>query len=281
MTEFPYKLGALPPDPAKPKLLLSPVRDTSFPVPGSVDYHSEVHGEWGMYFNDRCGDCTFAELAHQVISAATYARGWTGWPWRLIRERDTLAGYENLTGYDPSQTDPFTGQNPTDQGALIQDVLNYWRTTGVGGHRCTAFASVNVADVNELMHVIAVFGSADVGLQLPNSAMQQFRSGLPWDVVPDDGGIAGGHCVAAVGYDANYVYVVTWGRVVRMTWAFWHAYVVEAWAVILPEWLDAQGFDPTGFDLYALEEQLHGLTGVRTPMLTRHLDFAAAGRTEP
>ena len=270
---FEFKPGVLPPDPAKPKLMLATHRDTSFGVPSSVDYHSAVHGQWGMYLNDKIGDCTFAEVAHQIISSSTYARGFSGLPWPLIRTRDVLNGYSAVSGYDP-----MTGANDT--GCVVQDVLNYWRKTGVGQHRNVAFTSVNIGNPNELMHALYVFGSLDIGLQVPASAMSQFHSGLPWDAVANDGGILGGHCVEVVGYDADYLYVVTWGRVQRMTWAFWNAYVMEAWAVILPEWLNAKGTDPLGVDLYGLESDLWMLTGVRTPLLTRHLEFAAAGLTE-
>jgi hypothetical protein len=273
MTEFPFKLGALPPDPAKPRLMLAPHRDASFGVPGSVDYHSAVHGAWGMYWNNQIGDCTFAEVAHQIISSATYARGHTGLPWDLVRGRDVLKGYSDVAGYDQ-----YTGAN--DNGCQIQDVLNYWRKTGVGKHRNVAFTQVKHTDMNEVQHALYVFGSLDLGMQFPQSAHDQFARGLPWDAVPFDGGIIGGHSVELVGYDANYLYVVTWGRVVRMTYAFWNQYITEAWAVILPEWLNVKGADPLGVDLYGLESDLYELTGVRTPLLTRHLDFAAAGLTD-
>src|SRR2546430_10990929 len=60
-------------------------------------------------------------------------------------------------------------------------------------------------------------------------SMDQFNAGQPWDVVADDGGIDGGHAVALVGYDPDAWYVLTWGRVQKVTRAWFAKYVEEAW----------------------------------------------------
>jgi hypothetical protein len=53
--------------------------------------------------------------------------------------------------------------------------------------------------------------------------------------------------VIAVGYDDDWVYVVTWGKVIKMSWAFWDEYVEEAWAVISPGWRTVSGLDLRNF----------------------------------
>lgn len=264
-----FKLGALPADPSLPRIKLAPHFSPDGPPPYQVDWHSKVRDLWGMYLNNAIGDCTCAEVAHQILSASTYGEGR---PVRLSDE-DVLVAYCDITGFDP-----YTGAN--DHGALIQDVLSYWRTVGFGGHKCVAFAEVNPDDMAEVKNAVSVFGSLDLGMQVPASAREQFAAGQPWDVGGDDR-IVGGHSVELAGYDQSYLYVVTWGKVTRMTYRFWHEYVSESWAVIMPEWLDANGEDPQGVNLRTLESDLWELTGSREPRLAAHAENVSAGLREP
>jgi hypothetical protein len=48
--------------------------------------------------------------------------------------------------------------------------------------------------------------------------------------------IDGGHCVMVAGFDADWLYVISWGEVIRVSWDFWDAYCEEAWAVISEDW---------------------------------------------
>jgi hypothetical protein len=96
--------------------------------------------------------------------------------------------------------------------------------------------------------------------------MDQFDAGKPWDVVKHTT-IEGGHAIAAVGYDVSYVYVVTWGKLHPMTWAFWDAYVEEAWTQLSTEFVNSvSGQDPLGETLHALGEQYAALTGQANPV---------------
>jgi len=73
--------------------------------------------------------------------------------------------------------------------------------------------------------------------------------------------------VTAVGYDAQYVYVVTWGRVQPMTWEFFVAYVDEAWTDLDESFVNATtGTDPLAETLYALGEQFRQVTGKPNPV---------------
>ena len=76
------------------------------------------------------------------------------------------------------------------------------------------------------------------GFNLPNSAISQFDKGEPWDVVKDDGGIAGGHSTYGWAYDAdNALWVSTWGKRQKVTPAFRKKYAMlfqVAIPVVLP-----------------------------------------------
>lgn len=251
--------GRLPPIPSMPRLRLSAfLRPSELPAPpAQVDYVSRV-ADWPMYLNDRIGDCTCAGAAHIIEGVSTYGTGTT----EKVADTDVLTAYEAVSGYDPK-----TGSG--DNGAVMQNVLSYWRKTGIAGHRVRAFAQVDHTNLDELHNALAIFGALYVGINFPDSAMTQFEQHQPWDVVAG-ARIEGGHAINAGWYDADAATwrIVTWGAVQDMTQAFWDSYVEEAWAVITPEWLNAAGTSPTGLDLGALAIAFGELTGESNPFVT-------------
>lgn len=250
------RLGRRPNDGSKVRLALGP--HLTGPVPPNpvlVDWLSKVDS-WPMYGNDRFGDCVFAMIGHLIEAFTTYSSGRTV----QVTEQDLLDAYSAVTGFDPN--DPAT-----DQGTVIQDALAYWQKTGIAGHKILAYAAVSVTDQAEVDAAINVFGALCLGVNLPNSAMNQFNAGQPWTVERPDGGIDGGHAVP-VGYyshPAGRTRVVTWARVQDVADAWWSKYVEEAWVVVAPEWLDATGHNPEGIDLYGLGEDFAALTGKPNP----------------
>jgi hypothetical protein len=251
MTEF-YG-GRLPENKAKPRLKLAPLL-TTLQFPENKDWYSAV-SDWPMYLNDQMGDCTCATAGHIIEQATTYGQKNTV----KITDNDVLKAYVDNSGFNPD-----TGAN--DNGAVVQDVLNYWRKTGIGGHKILAFARVDESNLDEVRAAINLFGTVYLGINFPKSAMQQFDAGEPWHPVSGSS-IAGGHAINAVYYDiSDGMYkIVTWGKVQRMTQAFWDAYVEEAWVVISPEWLDANNKNPDGIDMSTLGEQFTQITGEPSP----------------
>jgi len=87
--------------------------------------------------------------------------------------------------------------------------------------------------------VIAYLGNAYLGIACPVSAQQQFvkqqqtRQIVPWTVV-NGSPIDGGHCIVAVGYNAQGV-CVTWGEIVVVTWHSSSNTAIEAWAILTRE----------------------------------------------
>jgi hypothetical protein len=250
------KLGRRPNDPDKPRLRLAPRLDTTVPAPPAlVDWLDKVQS-WPMYANDRYGDCVWAMIGHAIEAYTTYGKGDTV----TISEADVLKSYSDVTGFNPD--DPST-----DQGTVIQDALNYWKTTGVGGHQIKAFAQVDHTNPDEVKAALNLFGVLLVGVNFPASAMDQFNAGQPWDVLDNDGGIEGGHAIHVGHADTdNVTYnLVTWGAVEGMTSAWWAEYVEEAWIAVTDDWLSEAGTSPGGLDLYGLGEDLSALTGEPNP----------------
>lgn len=252
--------GRLAPDPSKPRMMLAPHMTAIAAPPAQVDWYSGI-ADWPMYGNDSWGDCVEAEMGHGEQALSFYG----GHTLVTVDEQAVITAYSDIAGFDPNAGPP--GRNPTDQGTLIQDAMSYWRKTGIAGHRIAAFAEVAVTDMTEVKTALALFGPLSLGINFPSSAMDQFNNGEPWDVARR-ATVQGGHCVALVGYDAKYLYVVTWGRVQRMTQAFWNRYVEEAWTPISQEWVDAvTGLDPAGVDLAGMGEAFTALTGEDNPFL--------------
>lgn len=251
-----FRGGRRHPDRAKPRLTLANYLTAAPPAPAHVDYLTTV-ADWPMYGNDRYGCCTCSDVGHGIEIITRNGQGTTV----EVADADVIAAYVAIT---KPPFNPRTGAN--DNGALVQDALNYWRTNGIGGHKIAAFAEVDHRDLAECRIALSRFGTLHLGINFPASAMDQFNNGQPWDVVSGSH-IEGGHAVPAGAYDTatGTWRLVTWGSAQAMTQAFWDRYVEESWVAISDEWVDAHGLSPEGVDLAALGEDFSALTGQPNP----------------
>lgn len=228
------------------------------PPPDNSGYVDAV-SEWPMELNDTTGDCTIACADHQILQWTTYAKP----PGVVISEAATLKAYMAVSGFNPN--DPSS-----DQGANILDVLKYWRKTGIGGHKIKAFAAVDPADRVAMKQAVMLFGSVNIGVDLPITAQDPATgiNGKPVWATPDMGPVGdgapwswGGHCVPIVGYGVDHkgnhgTMVVTWGQLYDATWGFLDLYCSEAWAIITDDWFAKDGLAPSGFDMAQLMADL-------------------------
>ncbi len=227
------------------------------PPPGEVSWIMKVP-KWPMHLNDELGDCTVAAAAHMIEQWSFYAQGSE----ILVPDPAVLQAYMDVSGYIP-------GHPETDNGAFMLDVLNYWRKTGIGGHRITAFVEVNPQSDEEIQWAIQLFGNVYTGIAMPRSAMGQNS----WTVA--DGGIYtedgkpwswGGHCVGTMAGSPITRSVVSWGDRYKMSQNFWRDYVDEAYAVVGPEWINrSNGQSPSGFNMNMLLEDLAQFTKPNAP----------------
>lgn len=232
-----YKLGKLPAKHDPRTLKLSKYLDTTQlpPIPNKVDWSKEVK-QWPMALNDKIGDCTIAGASHLIQS-------WTTNEKSPIELSDSIVQevYSIISGYNP-----ITGEN--DNGCYLLDVLKYWQNTGIGGHKIGAYVKVNPKNINEVVNALYLFGGIYIGVTLPVSAQRQ----TIWDVVDNDGGVWGGHCVLII--DANkkgQTEVVTWGDKKTVTWNFLDIYCDEMYAIVSDDWV-LSGLAPNGLKLEEL-----------------------------
>jgi hypothetical protein len=215
------------------------------PPPASVDWGKNVK-TWPMYLNDKYGDCTCAAAGHMT-------ENWTAAAGKEKSPTDAqiLKFYEHFTTPGP------------ENGCDMLSVLRYWRSTGLGGDKITAFAQLEPRNTTEARDAVSMFGGCYIGVELPKfvtTALQQGQN-VPW-VVPPQGPVGdaapdpdGGHCIPAVAYDARNLYVVTWGMLKSMSWQFYIDYADEAFAVLSDDFL-AKNKAPNGFDMAQLESDL-------------------------
>jgi hypothetical protein len=246
------RLGRIqaPPDPRNLRLAAYTTPDLPAP-PDAVNWLRKVK-TWPMYGNDRVGDCEVCACAHAEQAFSVYGAGSE----YTASEADVFAAYSAITGYDPA-----TGDNDT--GVRTLDMLGYWRTTGIGGRKITAYVEVNVRDRVEVKSAVALGGGLLVGVDMPLAAGPQFRDRRPWTRVGGaDGrpGSWGGHAVHCGAYSPAGLACTTWGRTQRMSWGFWDAYVVEAFVPVSPAWFNQAGTSPTGLDLDTLLRDLAAVT---------------------
>jgi hypothetical protein len=108
-----------------------------------------------------------------------------------------------------------------------------------------------VKNQNHVKQAIQLFGGAYLGFQVPEKCLDEFNARKPWTPGPLS---QDGHAVYAVGYDAQYLTVLTWGNTQKATWSWWDECVDEAYAILLPEAKEAD-FAP-GFNFAQLKADL-------------------------
>jgi hypothetical protein len=203
-----------------------------------------------MYLNDELGDCVAAAAGHMEQQWNFYAAH----PYQPT-DQEILTSYEIVGGYAP-------GNPSTDNGMDMLSYLNWWRSSGLGGHKIGAFLAVNWLDLNEVRIAIQLFGSVYQGVQLPVTAQGE----TAWTV--SQGGIYssngqpgswGGHCIPLVASSAITHTCVTWGSTLKMSHNFLEDYGDEAYAVLSQDWINSTGSAPNGFDYAQLQTDLSQL----------------------
>jgi hypothetical protein len=201
------------------------------------------------------GDCVFAGLGHGVMESASNS----GRPIPKISSLTTLRHYSAVTGYDIQ-----TGAN--DNGTDVQVALNWMQKTGFvddsgAAHKIGTFVSLEPGNFNQLWEALWLFEEVGIGINFPDSAMDQFNANLTWSVVPGSQ-IDGGHYIPLVGHPSDTVWTcVTWAKRQTMTAAFITEYCDEAYAWIDPDRYSlVTGQTQQKFDDAELEQYIKTIT---------------------
>lgn len=222
--------------------------------PVAMDWLKPFTGTWGMLGNDNIGDCTAAGTIHAIQTIA-----FSGLNQALsFADSDALTMYEAISGYKP-------GNEASDVGATLQDALNYWRKTGVKGHKIAGFAQIDATDLALVRNCIALFGAVYCGLTVTQGAMDQVNAGKPWTVAGSTK-VLGGHCVPISAYGGGFS-CVTWGQRQEMSVGFFQRYFDEVWVPISQDWITSGSKSPAGIDIATLNADFMSLTGQPGPFV--------------
>lgn len=247
----PLKLGKLPARPGAVTFKLSKyLLPQQLPAPPAAFGHDAIGRSWSMLGNDTVGDCVIAGGLHETMLWSH-----TGSRTVSVSTQAAIENYSAITGYVP-------GDQSTDRGTDPAEAASYRRKTGLVDahgqrHTIAAYLAIKPGDLQQHLLAMYLFGAIGIGIRFPQSAMQQFRDGQPWDVVPD-ATIEGGHYICGVARRDGQIVVVTWGKEQAMTDAFLREYNDESYAYVSTEYLRS-GHSPEGFDLAQLTADLRAL----------------------
>lgn len=226
------KFGRRQPAAIGPHLRLRNYLKASLPAaPATYDYTPKASNILSdVMGNDQYGDCVFACGYHLVGVETANA----GAPYHATLQQ-VLKDYTAVTGFNP--------QDPnTDNGANIQDALNYWSTHGFSnGTKLAGYLSVDATNVAEVQVCAYLFENGITGMSLPDHWITPFpgANGFTWDQAgaPDPNN---GHCVPFFGYDGKGVKISTWGLLGTLTYAGLAAYAGHAgggelWVALSPD----------------------------------------------
>lgn len=234
------RLGKRPPKRDPRNLRLNRyLTDKLAPPPDAID-HASLVLDWPMYGNNRYGSCGPAGLGHAIQSWSSYAQQPLTPP-----EQEIIDAYFAITG----------GQ---DTGVYLTEMYNWYRQHPISGDTLEAYVEIN-PNLTEMMLATQIFGSAGIGLSLPDGD-QTFG---PWIEVPSEPpNPYNGHYVIGVRYNriTGRLWVVTWGGVEEMSFAFFLKYCDEAYALANNlSLIQATMLTPEGFDWATLQYDLQHL----------------------
>jgi hypothetical protein len=203
--------------------LTDAMKDVLPPIPTEWDFDQNFKVDTPMFLNDVLSCCVIAARGHQTKR------------FEAIEQRKVID--------IPDQTikdEYFTETGGCDGGLVLLDSLKKWRNDGWQiEDKCYtsyAFAALDRQDHQEVRTAIYLFAGIQIGVQLPQYAMDCFDDGFTWDVPRwyNFGGkkILGGHAIYIHGYDRGGLIGTSWGKNFKMTWGFWDRYTDEGFAII-------------------------------------------------
>lgn len=167
--------------------------------------------------------------------------------------QQVLDAYAAHTGFNPN--DPGT-----DNGDDETSAIHYLQQVGFLGHKCDLTTGILVSNLDHIRWCVQLFGACRLGINLPQSAMDQFNSNQPWKDVGDNT-IIGGHDVPICHYEGDTFYIITWAKRQPVDISFLKSenYLEEAHAELYFDWANAQGACPSGLDFQALAQDIRAV----------------------
>jgi hypothetical protein len=204
-------------------------------IPDAVNWGEHIT-EWGVMGNDRYGNCVIVTKGHMIMT----------WVSSLRHKDDRISDEDVVT--ESRSLGALKGFN-------ILSSLKIWRKRGILSEKIWAFADIRLDDTLIVQAAIFYFGCIEIGVNLPLAwkGADTWDTGNGRDYRP---GSWGPHSVPIVGYDVDYVFVVSWGELIPMTWRALREYCDEAFVAISVKWLSVEGNNPAGLNLELIHQKL-------------------------
>jgi hypothetical protein len=205
--------------------------------------HDFPQGAWQMLGNGPddsvfpgfggCGDCAWADPAHDEMEAAKNA-GRPVPPFTGLVVVEQYAEYEGWSRGDLASLKAWIEAN--DNGSNMQDVIARRQTKGLRDANGTVYkigkaVGIEPGNLQHLWEVAWLFENADIGIEVQEAQQTQFneRAQPTWDYVPGSPTV-GGHAVPVMGK----LGLISWGEDVYYTAAFIAHQMDEGYAYIDP-----------------------------------------------
>lgn len=201
------------------------------PVPEKFDFDKKrAKFPIQMWGNDRYGDCVKAGQANHLLRLE-----------RIETRRTLHFSDEDVIAEYVRETIREFGEPFEDGGLYVKQSIGNWRNVGwpltdKRTYKISAYGELNPLSRHQIRQGIYLLHGVHFGFLLPVAAQSMTDSGY-WDYNGETGaawqpGSWGGHLVYGKRYDDGNVYVLTWGREIRVNNAFVERYCDEAWAVV-------------------------------------------------
>jgi hypothetical protein len=178
--------------------------------------------QFGSYGNDELNDCSLA-------AAADIVQFWRG-AQQPLRSRSLLTQYAALS--------------PANDGVSTAAMFSVWEKTGILGNKIASVSAVkrtipalkSAIVHNSVLYAVVNLPTSDgqISTVLEPYVAESLPSGAPnypWTVGNTGSGPLLEHAVVVAGYGPHYVYLVTWGAVQPVSWAWFLKYDVLIYAV--------------------------------------------------
>jgi hypothetical protein len=195
---------------------------SALPLQPEWSDYSDVVPQWPMLKNDELGDCAEAALLH-IFQLFKAINGQVTFP----DDQSVVELYSAAGGYVP-------GDPSTDQGTQLNALLQYAKSNTAGApynvsmapEYVQAFAYLQHTDLAHVSQCVALFKALFVGVNLRQAQMTQ----EVWDA--GSSAVIGGHAITVIGANNTGPKIISWGKVIQATWAWWTQCVEEAWVVL-------------------------------------------------
>lgn len=258
--------------PAQPELVKMEFKDYAstqlLPDPPQDFGHEKLIPNWGMLGNDQAGCCYVSAAMHNIMLWNAEAGNTIAFsPNTALKYYSELtAAQNNGVGYDPLQTDPVTGDNPTDTGIVVAEALPLLRNIGIPDdtgtrHKIGAYVKLDPGNVEQLWYATYYFDGVILGVKMAQQWMTLFQDGQKvWPALPNPKWI-GGHCITSVAWRQGCPRIVSWGDGVEFTQSGYEESGEEVYAVLSLEKLK-NGIDLEGLNVAKMQADINDLESV-------------------